>query len=211
LLRTTNALTIGARQGGTTIYDNQFVGYMQDVAVYNSALSAAQILSHYQAASNRAPVFVANPIARPAVVAGQNYASTIAGEATDPNGDTVTYSKVSGPSWLFVAGNGAVAGTPFSANLGTNSFVVRAADPSGLSSNATLNVLVLAASPIIVGIVPQSPDMLLSWSGGIPPFQVQVATDLFSPDWQNWGIATAASNVLVAPSNAAGFFRIFGR
>ena len=113
LLRTTNALTIGARQIGTTVYDNQFVGYMQDVAVYNSALSPAQILSHYQAASNRAPVFATNPITKPAAGAGQNYTSTLAGEATDPNGDAVTYSKGQRPSWLLVAGNGAVGRTPF--------------------------------------------------------------------------------------------------
>jgi hypothetical protein len=211
LLRSTNAMTIGARQSGTTTYDNQFGGYMQDVAVYNYALSAGQILSHYQAASNRAPAFVADPFAKPGVVAGQTYSGTIAGDAADPNGDTVTFSKISGPDWLLVAGNGALAGTPFSAQTGTNSFVVRATDPSGLFSNATMNLNVSAASAILLGLVWQDPNLTLSWSGGIPPYQVQTATNLDAPAWENVGDATSGLQLLLTPTNAAGYYRVFGQ
>ncbi|MFO1512920.1 MAG: LamG-like jellyroll fold domain-containing protein [Verrucomicrobiota bacterium] len=211
LLRTTNAMTIGARQGGTTIYDNQFAGYLQDVAVYNYALSAGQILAHYQAASNRAPAFVANPFTKPGVVAGQNYAGTLSGDAADPNGDTITFSKISGPSWLLVAGNGALAGTPLSAQVGTNSFVIRAADPSGLFSNATLNLNVTAAPAIVLGLARQEPNLVLSWSGGIPPYQVQTTTNLDVPAWENVGGTTSGFNLPVTPSNAASYYRIFGQ
>ncbi len=211
LLRTTNAMSIGSRQGGTTAYNNQWGGYMQDVAVYNHALSAAQILSHYQAASNRAPVFVTNPFTKPDVLAGQNYSGTLAGEASDPNGDTLSYSKISGPAWLLVAANGALAGTPLSANVGTNSFVVRASDPGGLFSNATLNVAVSAAPGIVLGVAWQDPNLQLSWSGGIPPYQVQSTTNLADPVWEDVGGTTSGFNLLVAPSNTAGFYRVLGQ
>ncbi len=211
LLRTTNAMTIGSRQGGTTVYNNQWGGYMQDVAVYNYALSAGQILSHYQAASNRAPVFVANPLTKPGIVAGQNYSGTIASDATDPNGDNLTFSKVSGPGWLLVAGNGALAGTAFSPEVGTNSFVVRATDPSGLFSNATLQLNVSAAPPIVLSLAWQNPDLLLNWSGGIAPFQVQTTTNLANPAWQNLGTPITGGNLTLTPTNDAGYFRIRGQ
>ena len=211
LLRTTNAMAIGSRQGGTTVYNNQWGGYMQDVAAYNYVLSAGQILSHYQAASNRAPAFVTNPFTKPGVVAGQNYSATLAGEASDPNGDAITFSKISGPSWLLVAGNGALAGMPLSAQVGTNTFVVRAADSGGLFSNATMNLNVTAAPAIVLGLTRQDPNLSLSWSGGIAPYQVQATTNLAEPVWENVGGTTSGFNLLLTPSNAAGFYRIFGQ
>ena len=211
LLRTTNAMSIGSRQGGTGPYNNQWLGYMQDVAVYNYALSAGQILSHFQAASNRAPAFVANPFTKPGIVAGQNYGGSLASDATDPNGDTLTFSKISGPSWLLVAGNGALAGTPLSAHVGTNRLVVRALDSGGLFSNATLNVTVRAAPAIVLGLTRQDPDLFLSWSGGIAPYQVQSTTNLADSIWENLGSPISGFNLLLTPSNAAGFYRVLGQ
>ncbi|HEX5218778.1 MAG TPA: LamG-like jellyroll fold domain-containing protein [Verrucomicrobiae bacterium] len=211
LLRSANAMTIGARQSGSGAYDHQFPGYMQDVAVYNYALSAGQILSHYQAASNRAPAFVANPFTKPGIVAGQNYSGTLAGEAVDPNGDVLTYTKISGPSWLLVAGNGALAGTPLSANLGTNSFVVRATDGGGLFSNATMNVNVSAAPAIVLGLSWQELNLSLSWSGGIAPYQVQATTNLAEAIWEDVGGPTSGFNLLLTPSNSSSFYRVFGQ
>jgi hypothetical protein len=211
LLRTTNAMTIGARQGGTTTYNNQFAGYMQDVAVYNYALSAAQILAHYNAASNRAPAFVSNPFTKPGVIAGQNYSGTIAGAATDPNGDTITFTKVSGPSWLGVAGNGALSGTPVSANIGTNSFVVRATDLAGLFGTATMNLAVTAATPITMTVSLDGATLALNWAGGIAPYEVQMTTNLANPIWEPLGNPISGTSLTVAPTNAAAFYRILGK
>jgi len=211
LLRSTNAMTLGARQGGTSNYDLQFSGYMQDVAVYNYALSAGQIQAHYNAASNRAPVFVTDPFAKPDIIAGQNYSGTIASDAADPNGDAVTFSKISGPAWLLVAGNGALAGTPLSVAVGTNSFVVQATDPSGLFTSATMNLSVLAAPPIQLSLTWQSLDLVLGWSGGISPYQVQVTTNLVGPIWENVEGPTSASNLSLTPSNTTGFYRVLGQ
>ncbi|MGC3960738.1 MAG: putative Ig domain-containing protein [Verrucomicrobiota bacterium] len=211
LFRSTNAMAIGARQGGTTVYNNQWGGYMQDVAVYNYALSAAQILAHYQAASNRAPAFVSNPFTKSGLVAGQNYSGTLAGDAADPNGDTVTFSKISGPAWLGVAGNGTLSGTPVSADTGTNSFVVRAADPAGLFTTATLNLPVTAAAPITMTVSLAGPELLLNWSGGIAPYEVLMTTNLDNPIWETLGSPISGTSLTVSPTNAAAFYRILGR
>src|ERR1043166_7198130 len=75
---------------------------------------------------NGAPSFAANPFSLPGVNAGQTYSGTIATNARDPNpSDILTFAKVSGPAWLTVAANGSLSGTPLSANVGTNSFIVR--------------------------------------------------------------------------------------
>jgi hypothetical protein len=66
---------------------------------------------------NGAPSFVAHPFSMPSINAGTAYSATIATNATDPNpGDTLTFAKVSGPSWLSVAANGTLSGTPTNAN-----------------------------------------------------------------------------------------------
>jgi len=150
LLSSTNPVTFGSRKSGpATAYDNQFIGIMEDVAIYGIALTAAQVQAHYSAASNRPPVFAVNPFTVPGVNAGAAYAVSIATNASDPNGDAITFSKISGPAWLAVAANGVLSGTPLAGDLGPNSFVVRATDPASLFANATMNLSVVT-TPITV-------------------------------------------------------------
>src|SRR5207245_10183119 len=50
------AMTIGARQqSGATEFNQQWIGHVDDVAIYNTALSAAQALAHFNAAQ-RPPI-----------------------------------------------------------------------------------------------------------------------------------------------------------
>jgi len=95
--------------------------------------------------SNSAPVFTVKPISRPNAGAGVVYSNTLAGSATDVNGDPLTYSKLSGPVWLNVATNGTLSGTPTAADVGTNVFTVKVADTSAAFDTATLNIVVLSA------------------------------------------------------------------
>jgi subtilisin-like proprotein convertase family protein len=90
---------------------------------------------------NEAPVFTVDPISGDRAVKNVAYSGTLAGGATDEDvGDTLTYSKVNGPGWLSVAGDGALSGTPNGGDLGLNVFEVRATDSSGLMDDATLNI-----------------------------------------------------------------------
>lgn len=122
-----------------------FKGSLDEVQVFARSLSAAEIGSLYESANPpHAPVFTSNPVTKPAATAGSAYTgSTLAGSATDQDaGDTLGYSKVSGPAWLTIAPNGALSGTPAAADVGSNTWTVRVADSQGNSSDASLNILV---------------------------------------------------------------------
>jgi len=82
---TTNLyMTIGARQSGkNTAYDDQFSGYIDQVAVYPVALSAQQVLNHYVAAGIP-PSFTVQPPNSLTVNEGTTVTVTAAVEGTLP-------------------------------------------------------------------------------------------------------------------------------
>jgi hypothetical protein len=160
---------------------------------------------------NGAPSFTADPFTGPSANAGQSYAGTIASNATDPNGDALSFAKVSGPAWLSVLSDGGLSGMPLSNDVGTNSFIVSVTDPGALSGSATLNLIVTPAPPIVAALALQSTNALLSWTGGIAPYQVQMTTNLSSLTWQPFGPPTNATSLLVPASDPAGFYRILGQ
>jgi len=212
ILGSTASVSIGSRQATVgTAYNNQFAGLMEEVAIYGYALNASQVLTHYQAATNRAPVWTSNPLTFTNATAGQFYSASLSGSASDPNGDTVTFSKVGGPTWLSINGAGGLSGTPSSANVGTNIFLARATDPSGLSSVTTLNLIVAGAPAISLNVDWQANALGLYWTGGIPPYQVQWTTNLATPVWQNWGTPLNGTSVIIPLTNDAAFYRVFGQ
>jgi hypothetical protein len=61
ILNSTNSMSIGSRQSGFgTPYDLQFMGNIDEVAVYNYALSSTQVLTHYVSAGVP-PIIVQQP------------------------------------------------------------------------------------------------------------------------------------------------------
>ncbi len=212
ILSSATPVSIGARQSGVaTSYDNQFLGYMEEVAIYGYALSSNQVAAHFQAATNRAPVFFSNPFTVASIIAGQAYSSTLATNAIDSNGDAMTFAKVSGPAWLNVASNGSLSGTALSSNVGTNNFLLSVGDPGGMTNTATMNLNVLAPPAIVATTLMQGNNLQLSWNGGIAPYQVQWTPDLINPNWQNLGVSVAVSNLWVVTTNEAAFYRILGQ
>ena len=88
---------------------------------------------------NHAPAFTSNPVLVADASENAPYTGqSLAGKAVDPDaGDSLTYSKVSGPEWLIVAPSGELTGTPPKGSAGLNTFVIRVAD-SATSADAEL-------------------------------------------------------------------------
>jgi hypothetical protein len=115
--------------------------------VYPLASATATVVLHVSA-TNSAPAFTSDPMTGTGATQNVAYSATLAGSATDSDaGDSLTFSKVSGPTWLNVATNGTLTGTPTGINVGANSFIVRTTDPGGLFDDAALNVSVVLANP----------------------------------------------------------------
>ncbi|MEX1116628.1 MAG: glycosyl hydrolase [Akkermansiaceae bacterium] len=91
---------------------------------------------------NRSPVFAANPLLKPAAEAQAVFSGhSLAAVASDPDeADPLSFTKTSGPSWLVVAGNGSLSGTPAIADAGSNDFAVRVTDSGGLSAESMLRI-----------------------------------------------------------------------
>ncbi len=90
---------------------------------------------------NQPPAFNPTTFNKANATVGVAYTGqTIAGAATDPEGNALTYSKVSGPAWLTVAADGTLGGTPTLA--ANDTFVVRATATGG-SAQATMTITVV--------------------------------------------------------------------
>ncbi len=90
---------------------------------------------------NQAPSFTSDPIIANSAVDGIAYTNSIAGMASDPESDELTFSLVGPSTWLSVSTNGVVTGTPGGSDLGLNEFTVQV-DATGGSDTATLNISV---------------------------------------------------------------------
>lgn len=131
--------------GKSQYADPLFSGRVDDFRIYNHALSGAAVWNLWGQSANQAPGFTADPILLPDATRGAAYAGqSLASFASDPEQQTLTFTKIAGPAWLSVAANGTLSGSPGIATEGTNIFVVRVKDPAGASSDAELRITVLA-------------------------------------------------------------------
>ncbi|WP_264487239.1 beta strand repeat-containing protein [Luteolibacter arcticus] len=79
---------------------------------------------------NQAPTL--NALASTNTTEDAAFSVSIASEASDVDaGETLTFSRQSGPSWLTVAANGAISGSPTNDDVGVNEFVIRVTDSLG--------------------------------------------------------------------------------
>ncbi len=92
---------------------------------------------------NQIPVFAVDPITRDDALDNIPYSASIAGEASDLDGDSMTFAILSGPAWLSVAADGSLSGTPAFSDIASSSWVVEVDDGNGGSSTATLNITVI--------------------------------------------------------------------
>ncbi len=95
------------------------------------------------AAANRAPTITTSP----PVAGSENAPYSYDVDATDPDGDALTYSLDAAPAGMTIdAVTGVIQWTPGSTQLGSNAVIVRVADPGGLFDTQSYAVVVAAAN-----------------------------------------------------------------
>jgi len=115
----------------------------RELASRESAFIPELIIEYTPAGrNNKAPVFTADPFSKNNALQGAVYSASIATDATDADGDPLTFDIVSGPAWLSVAADGSLLGTPGAGDVGANVFIVDVSDSNGLSAVATMNIVV---------------------------------------------------------------------
>ena len=141
------------------------------------------------ALENIAPTFAADPLLRQKAFDGRAYAATLAGSAADPNsGNVLTYSRVAGPAWLSVALDGALSGTPTTADIGIDSFTVRVTDQGGLTDDATLQIEVGDGANHPPGFI--SDPLVFATAPAMAPYSASLAGSVADDDIPNGDIMT---------------------
>lgn len=90
---------------------------------------------------NRPPQFGAVSLSTATV--GQSYSASLAGAATDPDGDALEYRLLSGANWLSLDPGGRLSGNPTSGDLGNNLFSVEVADGRGGFDTNSITISVI--------------------------------------------------------------------
>lgn len=92
---------------------------------------------------NTAPEFINDTIVEVAAYEDSAYQNSIAEYVYDPDGDNMHFSIVSGPSWLNLAADGDLSGTPANEDIGPNSWIIKVEDVELGADSATLQITVL--------------------------------------------------------------------
>ena len=139
-------VSIDGQLAGTPISTDVGTGTFTVNVSDPSLATSTATLSITVSNSNDAPVFKLNPMVSPSGTEKAIYVGgTLATSATDSDaGDTIEFSKVSGPAWLVVAKSGVLGGTPPSGSAGTNVFTIRATDMAGAFAEASLQIKINA-------------------------------------------------------------------
>ncbi|MDZ8117803.1 Ig-like domain-containing protein [Pontiella sp. NLcol2] len=97
------------------------------------------------------PFFHSNPVVKTDADVNVAYTGSLEADVSEADGDTVTFTKLSGPAWLSVTANGGLSGTPLTGDEGLNVFTVEASDVDG-ASTGTIHITVIGeASPVLPG------------------------------------------------------------
>ena len=134
--------TLSGTPGAGDVGLNQFTIRATDAG----GLFAEALLEIAVAFANQPPSFASELPTPPPAVAQIPYSGfSLAGSADDPNlpqGDEITFSKLSGPDWVEVTADGSLAGTPGTDDIGPNLIEVRVSDLAGAFADATIEIIV---------------------------------------------------------------------
>lgn len=132
-----------AENNATTLRFSDASGALPSILTGSTDLILDNVSVTEVTSVNGPPVFLARPITTPDATQDLPYNGSLTDSASDPDaGDTLAFSKISGPEWLQIASDGALSGTPVDSDVGLNSFTVQVTDAAGGFDQATLKITV---------------------------------------------------------------------
>jgi len=143
---------------------------------------------------NQAPSISGIPIT--SIVVGSNY--SFAPSASDPEGNTLTFSITNRPTWLnFNSGTGALSGTPSSSDVGSHNNIVIGVSDGEFTANLptfSINVASDNLAPSISGSPVTQVDVGTAYSftpnASDPDGDTLTFSILGRPSWANFNSAT---------------------
>jgi hypothetical protein len=180
--------TIGGRSGGPF-----FNGLIDEVSIYNRALSQSEIQAVVNASSaGRCKTMVISNASLPDVIIGDTASDQLSTAfATAP----VTFSLQSGtlPTGLSLSTPGLISGTPTAAN--TYNFTIKATDATGVTATKALTKIILPPPPCVA----PSANLVSWWPG-----------DGDATDYQDLNPGTLKNGVLFASGRVGQAFNLDG-
>jgi M6 family metalloprotease-like protein len=73
-------------------------------------------------------------------VEGESFSAQLTVAVSDPDGDSLSFSKQNGPKWLRIGTDGQLSGVPAHGDAGTNTFTLRVADGKGGYDDTALSI-----------------------------------------------------------------------
>jgi hypothetical protein len=175
-------VVIGSRQSGANPpNDDQFVGFVNDVAIYNYALSASQVASQYLVAGI-APRITQDPPANVSV--DEHGTVTIAAAATGT--EPLSYQWFNQSTGLQINGatNATLVLSNVSATLNYNPVYLHVQNTYGSADSATATLNVQSGLPQIAN--PALPPHIYVYSNSVYPYTVTATgTEPFAYAWYN--------------------------
>ncbi|MGE4286661.1 MAG: LamG-like jellyroll fold domain-containing protein, partial [Phycisphaerae bacterium] len=122
--------------------DAFYNGLLDDFRIYNYALSGSEIWQLGAESANLPPEFEKDWFDLAGAVEGIHYRQDIAGCIQKAGSSSLTFEKVTGPSWLNVSDGGVITGLPKNDSVGEWIVVVRVRDEQGATDDASFKISV---------------------------------------------------------------------
>lgn len=116
--------------------------------VDDGKLMAAGTLKITVEKNPRAPIWLNDPITTFTAKTNEALTESVARLAKDLDGETLTFSKVEGDTWLTLAADGTLTATATDAHLGAQEFKLRVTNEDGLFSDGTLVINVVPGTQV---------------------------------------------------------------
>jgi Alginate lyase/Immunoglobulin domain len=210
ILGTNGAFVLSGRQppanSGSGFQISGAPGLVDELATWNSQLSASQIADHFSALIVNNGPSITTPPTNQTVVAGQNATFTVVADGAAPLSYQWRFNATTNLAW---ASNASLTITN-AQSLNAGSYAVVVTNPYGSATSAVATLTV--AAPPTLGIQASGTNAIISWPSSTDPgFVLESTPDLVSPTWVSAGTPVVIGDRNVVTNAVVGdaqFYRL---